>query len=152
MTNSGTETLYRERLLPGLSFYLATMFVPIALYLVALAFSGDFALAALIISELAIILLSFVFAPVIYLSQQDLRVGTAVIPVAELGEAFVIEGAEGFQERGQKLNPRAYIKFQIGVRGLAKVEIQDPNDPTPYWLFSTRKPEQLVAALKKLTS
>lgn len=152
MTNSATGTLYRERLLPGLSFYLATMFVPIALYLVALAFSEDFALAALIISELAIILLSFVLAPVIYLSQQDLRVGTAVVPVAELGETFVIEGAQAFQERGQKLNPRAYIKFQIGVRGLAKVEIQDPNDPTPYWLFSTRKPEQLVAALKKLTS
>jgi hypothetical protein len=28
------------------------------------------------------------------------------------------------------------------------VDITDPSDPTPYWLFSTRKPEELVAALR----
>jgi len=152
MTNSPTGTLYRERLIPGLPFYLATAFVPMALYLVALAFSAEAALIALIVSEIAILFLSFVLSPVITLSKQDFRVGKAVIPVSELGEPFAIERSQAFQERGQKLNPAAYISFQIGVKGLVKIEVIDSNDPTPYWLFSTRKPEQLVAALKKITS
>jgi hypothetical protein len=152
MTNSPTGTLYRERLIPGLPFYLATAFVPIALYLVALAFSANAALIALLVSELAILFLSFVLSPVITLSKQDFRVGKAVIPVSDLGEPFVIERSQAFQERGQKLNPAAYISFQIGVKGLVKIEVRDSNDPTPYWLFSTRRPEQLVAALKKITS
>ena len=30
---------------------------------------------------------------------------------------------------------------------MVKIDITDPSDPTPYWLTSTRRPEELVAAL-----
>jgi hypothetical protein len=32
---------------------------------------------------------------------------------------------------------------------VAKIAVEDPEDPTPYWLVSTRKPEELKKALGK---
>jgi hypothetical protein len=32
-----------------------------------------------------------------------------------------------------------------------RVEIDDPADPAPYWLLSTRHPERLAAALTQVT-
>ena len=31
---------------------------------------------------------------------------------------------------------------------MVRIEITDPSDRTPYWLTSTRHPEQLLAALQ----
>jgi hypothetical protein len=33
------------------------------------------------------------------------------------------------------------------IRSLVRVELTDPDDPTPYWIFSVRHPEQLLTAL-----
>ncbi|HEY4419427.1 MAG TPA: DUF3093 family protein [Pseudonocardia sp.] len=30
-----------------------------------------------------------------------------------------------------------------------RVEVTDPDDATPYWVFSVRNPEALVAALQR---
>jgi hypothetical protein len=30
---------------------------------------------------------------------------------------------------------------------VVRIEITDPSDSTPYWLTSTRRPDELVAAL-----
>jgi hypothetical protein len=29
-----------------------------------------------------------------------------------------------------------------------RIEVVDPDDPTPYWVISTRRPEDLIAALR----
>jgi hypothetical protein len=152
MTKSPTGTLYTERLLPGLPFYLATAFVPVALYLVALAFNADIALLALIVAEIVIIILSILLAPVITLNNEELRVARAYIPTSALGKSLAVSKDQIFVERGQKLDPKAYISFQIGVKGLIKTEIKDANDPTPYWLFSTRHPIKLAEALNQIIS
>jgi hypothetical protein len=30
-----------------------------------------------------------------------------------------------------------------------RVDLEDPLDPTPYWLLSTRRPQELAAALAR---
>jgi hypothetical protein len=30
-----------------------------------------------------------------------------------------------------------------------RVQVEDPEDDTPYWLVGTRRPEQLAAALQR---
>ncbi len=59
----------------------------------------------------------------------------------------MIEHKDQFLERGHKLSTLAYTRFQIGVKGLVKVELQDENDPTPYWLVATKHPEVLAGYL-----
>jgi hypothetical protein len=33
------------------------------------------------------------------------------------------------------------------VGPLVRLEVTDPDDPTPYWVFSVREPDLLIAAL-----
>jgi hypothetical protein len=152
MSKNGVEILYRERVLPGLSFYVATIFVPVAIYLILLAFSADAAIISLIATEIIMVLISALAAPAIELSRISLRVGKANLPLAVLGETFTIAEQDAFNERGKHLNPAAFVRFQIGVRGLIKIQVNDKADPTPYLLFSSRRPQQLAELLKKLTS
>ncbi len=147
MTKSSEATLYRERIVPGFSFYLATLFVPVALFLIVLAFDEFWAMVALVASEILIVGVSISFAPIIEVSAKSLRVGRVRVPTAQIGEVSNISKSDAFSERGPNLDIKSFSRFQIGVRGLVKIQIVDPNDPTPYWLLSTKRPKQLVQAL-----
>ena len=137
--------------MPGTSFYLATLFVPTALFLIVLAFDDLWALVTFTASEVVIIALSIALAPSIEVSTTSLKVGRAMVPRTFVGNISVIPKSEVFAERGPNLDIRSYALFQIGVRELAKLEIIDPKDSTPYWLFSTRNPGKLLNALTKIS-
>jgi len=34
------------------------------------------------------------------------------------------------------------------VAAAVRLEILDPDDPTPYWVVSTRRPDRLIAAIR----
>jgi len=97
-----------------------------------------------------VIALLILLSPVIELTADTLRVGKAMIPTSALGLATPIRASDAFAERGPKLNARAFIKFQPTVKTLIKIEITDPQDPTPYLLFSTRRAEILANAINGL--
>jgi hypothetical protein len=83
----------------------------------------------------------------IVVTQGQLQVSNAKIDRRFVAGVTVIDKSNAFAARGRDLNPRAWIHFQGSVQTLARVEINDPDDPTPYWLFSTRNPEKLKASL-----
>jgi hypothetical protein len=33
------------------------------------------------------------------------------------------------------------------IPGVVRVELRDPEDPTPYWIVSSRRPQELAKAL-----
>lgn len=88
-------------------------------------------------------------APTIELSQLELRVGRVGIFRNLIGEAEVISKDRIFLERGPNLDPGAHKVFQGSVKTAIKIAILDPEDPTPYWLISTRKPDKLAELLEK---
>jgi len=147
MTKLTVPSAYSERVLPSLSFYLAALFVPAALFLVALPFSEIFPFVVAAGSYFTIILVTAIKAPKISIGHARLKVGTAAIALSALGTASSIEREDQFSEKSHKLSPFAFTKFQIGIKGLVKIEVNDPADPTPYWLVSTRHPEVVVAYL-----
>ena len=51
---------------------------------------------------------------------------------------------------GPEANARAYLVLRPYLKRAVKVEITDPADPTPYWLVSSRRPEDLAGALSVL--
>ncbi|KAA6213513.1 DUF3093 domain-containing protein [Streptomyces albofaciens JCM 4342] len=77
----------------------------------------------------------------------SLIAGDARIPVAALGEAQVLDPEEALAWRTHKADTRAFMLLRSYVRTAVRVEITDPEDPTPYAYLSTREPERLVAAL-----
>ena len=50
-------------------------------------------------------------------------------------------------QRGQLLDARAYLLIRGWVDPVLRVEVVDSDDPTPYWLLSTRHPESIAAAI-----
>jgi hypothetical protein len=90
----------------------------------------------------------FFRAPQIRVTKEKLYVGRASIPRDLIGEPVAISKSEVFSERGPKLDPAAYKVFQGSIKTAIKIPISDPQDPTPYWLVSTRNPTKLAIVLK----
>ncbi len=149
MAKSEIEFSYEERVLPGLWFYAATLVIPLSLFLIALPFGEMLALFLIPGSIIPIWVASWLNSPKIVLDELQLRVGKAVIERKYLGLAEAVSSADTFSARNSNLSPLAYSRFQPGVKGLAKVKIQDDRDPTPYWIFSSRNPEILAAQLNR---
>ena len=53
------------------------------------------------------------------------------------------------RERGPSLDARAWLSIRGWVDPVVKVTLADEKDPTPYWLVSTRRPEDLKAARER---
>jgi len=87
-------------------------------------------------------------APEIVVSDGMLRAGRASIPVSLTGETHVARGEDARYERGPGGDARAWLMLRGWVEPVARITVTDPDDPTPYWLLSTRRPEELTAALQ----
>ena len=149
MTILPATDLYKERVLPTVYFYIASITLPLSLFLVALPFSEVVSISLALASIPLVLVLSWLGSPLIALNEQTLSIAQASIETKYLGKAEVVSAQEAFLERGVKLDSRAFTKFQIGVKQLVKIEIQDKQDPTPYWLIATRNPEVLAGLINK---
>jgi Protein of unknown function (DUF3093) len=80
-------------------------------------------------------------------AEGELRVGPASVALRHVGRVDVVQRAGKQEAMGPQLDPAAYVLHRGWVGPLVRVEITDPADRTPYWMFSVRHPEKLVAAL-----
>lgn len=76
-----------------------------------------------------------------------LHVGTSTLPLQYVGQVEVVSKADKQQALGPDLDPTAFLLHRGWVGPVVRVEQTDPDDPTPYWIFSVRRPERLVVAL-----
>lgn len=77
-----------------------------------------------------------------------LSVGSAAKELRHLGRAEIVPKADRQRTLGPELDPAAYLMIRTWVRQVVRVEVTDPDDPTPYWVFSVRDAPGLLAALK----
>ena len=89
-------------------------------------------------------------SPVVEVDDSGFAVGDSLLPLSVITDAVAVSARQSFEERGVKLSPGAYVRFQISVKTHVKIFIADKNDPTPYWLIATRDPERVVEVLTEL--
>ncbi|PSL03721.1 Protein of unknown function (DUF3093) [Haloactinopolyspora alba] len=77
-----------------------------------------------------------------------LTVGRARIPLANVGTVEALDGERARAARGPELDPRAYTVIRGYAPAVVRVGVDDPDDPTPYWLVTTRRPDRLAAVLE----
>ena len=140
--------VYRERVRPNLGTFIAVATLLPAVTLVSEPFDYRIGIAIGLLLVLSIWAALYLLAPVIQLSSSHLTVGRATIPRSFLGDIQEISKDQIFSERGPNLDPAAYKVFQGTVKTALKVTVNDPDDPTPYWIISTRKPGQLASLLR----
>ncbi|WP_267243721.1 DUF3093 domain-containing protein [Streptomyces sp. PR69] len=78
----------------------------------------------------------------------SLVAGDARIPVSALGRAEALDAADALAWRSHKADPRAFMLLRSYVPTAVRIEVTDPQDPTPYVYLSTRDPEGLAAAVE----
>ncbi|MHA6783567.1 DUF3093 domain-containing protein [Pseudonocardia saturnea] len=78
----------------------------------------------------------------------ELRAGPATLPLRHVGRVDVIRGRDDKQVAlGPDLDPAAYMLHRAWVKPVVRLEVTDPQDPTPYWVVSVRDADALVRAL-----
>lgn len=76
-----------------------------------------------------------------------LRVGRASLPAWAIGEVTPLDQQATARQRGIDADPHAFFALAGYVKTSVRVQVDDPADPVPYWLVSTRHPEALASAL-----
>jgi hypothetical protein len=83
----------------------------------------------------------------VQVSDDELRVGSAVLPLRYIGRIDVVRKEDKQAALGPELDPAAYLLHRAWIGPVVRVEVTDPDDPTPYWVFSVRDTDGLLAAL-----
>jgi hypothetical protein len=143
------DATYRERLWPAPWVFVATALVVPASLLVFLPISLPVGAIVAVLLYGAIVVVLLLTTATIEVSGSEFRAGRARMPRSVIARARAFEGAEATAERGVRLDARAWLLLRGWIPGVVRVELDDPADPTPYWLVSTRHPEELEAALKR---
>jgi hypothetical protein len=73
--------------------------------------------------------------------------GPARLPLEFVGEVTPLDAANTRRVSGVDADARAFLLLRGSVHTAVRVEVDDPADPTPYWLVSTAHPDRLAAAL-----
>jgi hypothetical protein len=81
----------------------------------------------------------------------QLYAGSAHIPLRLLGTPRTLDAEETRRVHGIDADARAFLVTRPYVKRSVLVPVEDPADPTPYWLISTRHPGSLAAALTAAT-
>ncbi|MGM7643395.1 DUF3093 domain-containing protein [Nocardia sp. JW2] len=77
----------------------------------------------------------------------ELRVDRAHLPVSFVARAAAVAPTAKSAALGRQLDPAAYVQHRPWIGPMALLVLDDPDDPTPYWLISTRRPDRVLAAL-----
>jgi hypothetical protein len=142
-----STSAYRERLWPSPWVFLTTALVIPASLLVFLPISETAGVVVAIVLYGAILVVLIATTPLVEVTDAEFGAGRAHLPLAVVGAVAAFDGEEARAERGVRLDARAFLLIRGWMPGLVRVDLDDPSDPTPYWLVSTRHPRRLAAAL-----
>lgn len=82
----------------------------------------------------------------------ELHVGRAHIPVDLLGPGTPLDRDGMRAELGPGSDARTFACVRSWIAGGVTFQVTDPQDPTPAWLVSTRRPHELADAIEAARS
>ncbi|WP_257158355.1 DUF3093 domain-containing protein [Corynebacterium cystitidis] len=75
-----------------------------------------------------------------------LLVNQANLPSTVVDRSMVVPESAKRNALGRQLDPAAFVVSHGWVKGLTLIVLNDPEDPTPYWLISSKNPQALLEA------
>jgi hypothetical protein len=142
--------VFREIIRPPLWLIAFLYFMLFSLVLaIWAAFNNRTAIIAAIIALLVGAIIVFLMREEISCDGEELRVGRAHIGYEFCGEVSILGRADFLKARTRGADPAAHLALLFWVSEGVKIEINDPRDPTPYWLISTKRGADIKRALKK---
>jgi hypothetical protein len=103
----------------------------------------------------AIFLVGFFVVPLLLSGRERVELrdgvlyaGKKELPVSQVTAITALDRAEARLQLGPKADPAAFLVVRGWVGSAVMLRLANP-DPVPYWLVSSRRPEELASAIKQ---
>jgi hypothetical protein len=83
----------------------------------------------------------------IAVTDTEFQVDDARLPVAVIADVVALDAAGKREVLGVGSHPLAFVVQRPWIGGAVQVLLDDPADPTPFWVVSTRHPVELAEVL-----
>jgi hypothetical protein len=145
--------LFRERLtVPIIWWVLAGLFA-LSVLLAVGAYLGPVWGIGTSVATLLVAATIFGYASlVISVSGKETHVGRASIEHAYVADCRALDADQTRRRAGVEADARAHLVLRPYIKTAVEITLDDPDDPVPYWLVSTRHPQRLAAALQDAAS
>lgn len=80
--------------------------------------------------------------------ETELWVGNAHLPASVVARTAEVPRSAKSAALGRQLDPAAYVVHKGWVGPMVLLVLEDPDDPTPYWMISAKHPDKVLAALR----
>ena len=150
MTDERTAPRYRERYAVPIWFWPAGLALGV---LAAALFDGPLTAypswpAYVIVLGLIIVGLWWAGRIRVAVTDTELRVDDARLPLAVVADVEPLGPEDKRRLLSVDAHPYAFVVQRPWIAGAVRVVLDDPDDPTPYWIISSRHPDRLAAALR----
>ena len=139
---------FREVIRPPLWLLAFIYFMFLSLVIAVWAALGNFsALVSLLLLTAALFLIAIRSKSEVLVSGGELRAGGAHIDVKYLGDIETLSRDQMRLLRTRDADPAAFLAIKFWVSTGVKITLNDQCDPTPYWLISCKKMNELKNTL-----
>jgi Protein of unknown function (DUF3093) len=144
------DAAYEERLRVPVTWWLVGVGFVASVWWVFVLATPPWAagLAALVAFGIVVGLIGWYGAARLAVADGQLHAGRAHIPLGLCGDVETLDREQTRRAGGADADARAYLLLRPYIPTAVRVAIDDPSDPVPYWLLSTRRPERLAAAVE----
>ena len=140
--------IFKEVLRPPI-WVLAFIYFLLLSLVIALwaAFDNTVAFTSFVAATIAIIYIAYAMRSTITFDGEELRIDRAHIESKYLGKVTILDSGAMRLLRTRDADPAAYLAIKFWAPTGIKIEVTDPRDPTPYWLITSKRGEELAALL-----
>jgi hypothetical protein len=144
-----TGVLYRERLSTPWWWY------PVGLFVAGLL-AAEFHVSGLRLTDwipfgtllpLAAVIVWITGRSELKIADGEVRIRGAHLPLRYISGWIALDPNTLRRVVGREGDPAAFVQIRPWIGPGVQLWLDDPDDPTPYWVVSTRHPDRLVAAL-----
>ena len=142
--------LFKEVIRPPLWLLAFIYFMFLSLVIAVWAALGNFsALVTLIALTLALLAIAVTAKSEVRIIEDELVIGKAHIGVKYLAGVEILDKNAMRLLRTRDADPAAFLAIKFWMSTGVKITLNDPRDPTPYWLVSCKKGKELKSTLYK---
>jgi hypothetical protein len=145
--------LFRERLtVPAIWWVLAGLFSLSVLLAIGAYLGTVWGVGVSVATMLVAIAIFTSASTVISIDANQIRIGRASIDHAYIAGCRALDAEQTRRRAGVEADARAHLVLRPYINTAVEITLDDEADPVPYWLVSTRHPQQLAAALHSASS
>ena len=139
---------FREVIRPPFWLLAFIYFIFLSLVIAVWAALENFsALISLIVLTVALVAIALRSRSEVLVDENELFAGGAHIELKYLGEVQTLSRDQMRLLRTRDADPAAFLAIKFWISTGVKVTLNDHRDPTPYWLISCKKMEELTRTL-----